>query len=76
MNIFYLLLAIVSSGGFSSILTVAINRKNRKREYSEKVIAFWQDEHNKLMSRVIILEAEVSILKGIQCHTNQCPNRT
>ena len=72
MNLFYLVLTALGSAGFSSILTLVVTRKDRLRDYSEKVIDFWQKEHNKLLERVLVLEAEVNVLKGIKCYNLKC----
>ena len=69
------ILAFVSGGGISTLISARYIRKTSKIDAAEKIVKFYEDHATGLLKRIEDLEKDVRQLKIISCSRTGCRMR-
>ena len=69
------ILAFVSGGGISTIISLKFARKSNKVDFADKAIHFMEEQNDKMIKRVKALEKRIDDLEEISCLKIDCTGR-
>ncbi len=69
------ILAFVSGGGISTIISLKFARKSNKVDFADKAIRFMEEQNDKMIKRVEALEKRIDDLEEISCLKIDCAGR-
>jgi len=69
------IIAFLTGGGITSILSLRYARRNSKLDYADRAMKFMEDQNERLVLRIDVMDKRIDGLELISCHKVDCKMR-
>lgn len=69
------ILAFITGGGLTALISARWTRKNSKLDYADRAIAFMESQNERLILRIDKMGKRIDSLEVVSCQKLECKNR-